>query len=75
MQYFLMRWAVIWKSTTTLKRICHHFDEIFITGCTGICEKHFDEIFVTVKMAEKWKKLVQFCSRHYASRGAVTNMV
>ena len=28
------------KCSSSLKRKCHHFDEILITGCTGSC--HFD---------------------------------
>ena len=49
------------QSCYTLKRKWRHFDEIFITGCTGSCHfdnfqcsqwrkrkcRHFDEIFIT----------------------------
>ena len=34
---------------TTLKRKCRHFDEIFITGCTGSC--HFDNF----QCSQWWK--------------------
>ena len=30
----------VYSAPSTLKRKCHHFDEIFITGCTESC--HFD---------------------------------
>ena len=35
--------------TSTLKRKCRHFDEIFITGCTGSC--HFDNF----QCSQWWK--------------------
>ena len=41
--YLKFHWCLLFlvvQSTTTLKQKCRHFDEIFITGCTGSC--HFD---------------------------------
>ena len=38
--------------TTSLKRKCHNFDEIFITGCTGSC--HFDNF-----QCSQWWKFCQ----------------
>ena len=37
--YVVLRTCRTWHSHV-LKRKCRHFDEIFITSCTGIC--HFD---------------------------------
>ena len=51
---------------TTLKRKCLHFDEIFITGCTGSCQndnfqcsqwlkfRQNDDIFVSVNSVTIW---------------------
>ena len=53
-----VRYAVIMRSISseetqhsshTLKRKCRHFDEIFITGCTGSC--HFDNF----QCSQWWK--------------------
>ena len=40
---------ISWSITSTLKRKCRHFDEIFITGCTGSC--HFDDF----QCSQWWK--------------------
>ena len=55
------QWLIA-SSVATLKRKCLHFDEIFITGCTGSCQndnfqcsqwlkfRQNDDIFVSVKL-------------------------
>ena len=53
----------IWHQRPSLKRKCLHFDEIFITGCTGSCQndnfqcsqwlkfRQNDDIFVSVMVS------------------------
>ena len=46
----LIRWKyIVIKINTSLKRKCHHFDEIFVTGCTESC--HFDNF----RCSQWWK--------------------
>ena len=40
-------WAIV------LKRKCHHFDEIFITGCIGSC--HFTTSSAIIQISWKWR--------------------
>ena len=47
----------------------HHFDEIFITGCTGSC--HIDNFQPMMKMSSKW----HFCFNVFGVRTSVPSLL